>query len=130
MTPLHPLVVPLIEAFVHSVINPVSSGKSLKNKEAAFTLRGFTDAEVMSVFAADQQACVRYTLLPMICVPFVDIFTTNIFSFCVQIFLSFMVLPALQFLCAFSSHVVSALANSAITHVVYDWLDGFAHFFT
>ena len=47
--------VPLLEVFVQSVINPVS--KSAKNKEAAFTLHGFTDAEVMSVFAADQQAC-------------------------------------------------------------------------
>lgn len=54
-TPLHPLVVPLLEAFVHSVINPVSNSKSAKNKEAAFTLHGFTDVEVMSVFAADQQ---------------------------------------------------------------------------
>lgn len=57
VTPLHPLVVSLLEAFVHSVINPVS--KSAKNKETAFTLHGFTDAEVMSVFAADQQACVK-----------------------------------------------------------------------
>lgn len=54
-TPLHPLVVPLLEAFVHSVINPTS--KSTKNKEATFTLRGFTDSEVMSVFAAESQAC-------------------------------------------------------------------------
>lgn len=54
-TPLHPLVVPLLEAFVHSVINPVPSSKSSKNKEASFTQLGFTDAEVMSVFAADQQ---------------------------------------------------------------------------
>jgi len=38
------------------VINPVSNSKTAKNKEAAFSLRGFTDAEVMSVFAADQQA--------------------------------------------------------------------------
>ncbi|XP_073258081.1 integrator complex subunit 2-like [Porites lutea] len=53
-TPLHPLVAPLLEAFVHSVINPVSS-KSSKQKETAFTLHGFTDAEVMSVFAPDQQ---------------------------------------------------------------------------
>lgn len=52
-TPLHPLVVPLLEAFVHSVINPTS--KSTKNKEATFTLRGFTDSEVMSVFAAESQ---------------------------------------------------------------------------
>ena len=56
-TPLHPLVAPLLEAFVHSVINPVSS-KSSKHKETAFTLHGFTDAEVMSVFAPDQQVCV------------------------------------------------------------------------
>ncbi|KAJ7373791.1 Integrator complex subunit 2 [Desmophyllum pertusum] len=54
-TPLHPLVVPLLEAFVHSVINPVSNSKSARNKETAFVLHGFTDAEVMSVFAADQQ---------------------------------------------------------------------------
>ena len=62
-TPLHPLVVPLLEAFVHSVINPVSNSKSARNKEAAFTLHGFTDVEVMSVFAADQQACVTFSLL-------------------------------------------------------------------
>ncbi|XP_074636420.1 integrator complex subunit 2-like isoform X2 [Acropora palmata] len=54
-TPLHPLVVPLLEAFVHAVINPVQSSKSSKNREASFTQRGFTDAEVMSAFAADQQ---------------------------------------------------------------------------
>ena len=61
-TPLHPLVAPLLEAFVHSVINPVSS-KSSKQKETAFTLHGFTDAEVMSVFAPDQQVCVIFFLL-------------------------------------------------------------------
>lgn len=55
VTPLHPLVVPLLEAFVHSVINPVSNSKTAKNKQAAFSLCGFTDSEVMSVFAADQQ---------------------------------------------------------------------------
>ena len=38
------------------MINPVPSSKSSKNKEASFTQLGFTDAEVMSVFAADQQA--------------------------------------------------------------------------
>ena len=62
-TPLHPLVAPLLEAFVHSVINPVSNSKSSKQKEAAFTLHGFTDAEVMSVFAPDQQVCVIFSLL-------------------------------------------------------------------
>lgn len=56
-TPLHPLVVPLLEAFVHAVINPVQNSKSSKNREASFTQRGFTDAEVMSAFAADQQVC-------------------------------------------------------------------------
>ena len=61
-TPLHPLVAPLLEAFVHSVINPVSS-KSSKQKETAFTLHGFTDAEVMSVFAPDQQVCVIFSML-------------------------------------------------------------------
>ena len=61
-TPLHPLVAPLLEAFVHSVINPVSS-KSSKHKETAFTLHGFTDAEVMSVFAPDQQVCVIFSML-------------------------------------------------------------------
>ncbi|KAL9980911.1 hypothetical protein ACROYT_G009553 [Oculina patagonica] len=48
VTPLHPLVVSLLEAFVHSVINPVS--KSAKNKETAFTLHGFTDAEEEGTF--------------------------------------------------------------------------------
>ena len=61
-TPLHPLVAPLLEAFVHSVINPVSS-KSSKQKETAFTLHGFTDAEVMSVFAPDQQVFVIFSML-------------------------------------------------------------------
>jgi len=61
-TPLHPLVAPLLEAFVHSVINPVSS-KSSKQKETAFTLHGFTDAEVMSVFAPDQQVCVIFSVM-------------------------------------------------------------------
>lgn len=56
-TPLHPLVVPLLEAFVYAVINPVQNSKSSKNREASFTQRGFTDAEVMSAFAADQQVC-------------------------------------------------------------------------
>ena len=58
-TPLHPLVVPLVEAFVHSVINPVSISKAAKKKDAALTLQGFSDAEVMSVFAADLQVCLE-----------------------------------------------------------------------
>lgn len=46
--------VPLIEAFVHSIINPLSATKTGRNKLSAPTVEGFTEAQVASVFQSSK----------------------------------------------------------------------------
>ena len=46
---------PLVEAFVHSIINPLSANRTGRSKLLVPTVEGFTETEVASVFQSARE---------------------------------------------------------------------------